>query len=692
MKKVNNTSKTIALFLGGKKMIGIFSLIAILLSFPIGKLIYDKVWNNHNGVNEGVTDSLADKNLTQGTIYTDVEENQEDDEKISSYTLGDGYSEVEDSIQNNNGGSNSGSSSSSYVDYSLLSGNSITISEGDSFEPLTALNLSATDKDGSNISNKIVITENNVNVEKPGYYSVGASVNLSSGQTLQRTFSVHVKATNLNVEVNSFKATESEVTKGEDIDFALKIKSSKSYVKASAVNINGKEYSVYADGSNILLKSQKYKIKVNSGDLIGLQEYKLSYIRMSDNTIVNVDNTATVEVLRSEATIKDFKYETNYLAKNISMKFNLEDIDNSASNLRLEVYKENELVSTNNLDKKEAYEEKVMTYTNGVYEIKVLADINLNSLVNEENTVLNKVLFSESIKVTNVDETSLTGNDIEIVEGEDFDLALLNIKARDVDGEDITDKVVIRYSNVKNDVAGQYSVIVNVTNKKNRKVERTFKVTVVKPEITEESDNNDDALELYSNEALESDLSAISILNNNTNEVKERRVLTNNSTISGNDTETLDANVTVTGNITKADGTIANGKIQVEVPTSLVFSIDQNGNFKGTVFNIKNYSDTEISVSVGQFKETKANSGITVRPLTESLTDKDRSNVHLYLQGDNLVDLGGEISMNNELVAIPASDSKSVQLLGSAGKGSGTEVDENGASEEFNLVFKIKKR
>ena len=163
-------------------------------------------------------------------------------------------------------------------------------------------------------------------------------------------------------------------------------------------------------------------------------------------------------------------------------------------------------------------------------------------------------------------------------------------------------------------------------------------------------------------------------------------------TVIGNDSETLDANVTVTGNVFKADGTAAAGKLYVEVPTRLSFSVDQSGNFNSGIFIIKNKSSVAISVSVGQFTETKINSGITVRPLSESLTNKDRSNVHLYLQGDTDIDLGDKSKLNQELVAINPNDSKAIQLLGSAGKDAGTEVDNNGASEEFNLVFKIKKK
>ena len=119
----------------------------------------------------------------------------------------------------------------------------------------------------------------------------------------------------------------------------------------------------------------------------------------------------------------------------------------------------------------------------------------------------------------------------------------------------------------------------------------------------------------------------------------------------------------------------------MEVPTRLSFSVDQSGNFNSGIFIIKNKSSVAISVSVGQFTETKINSGITVRPLSESLTNKDRSNVHLYLQGDTDIDLGDKSKLNQELVAINPNDSKAIQLLGSAGKDAGTEVDNNGASE-----------
>jgi hypothetical protein len=712
MKKVNDTSKGIALFLVRKKIIGIFFVIIIVLLFPISKFIYDKFYNKLNASNEVVTHKLNSiESLTQGNIHTDIVKDSDlENENISTYTLEDGYSEVENYSQYNNGG---GGSSSSYIDYSSLSGSNTTILEGSTFNPLKDLNLKATDKDGSNISNKIIVTENNVNIEKPGYYSVTASVKLSSGQTLQRVFSVNVKATDLELKVTSFEATEDKITKGENIIFDLNVKSSKKYVEVSAVNINGKEYTVYKGNANILStlsNTKKYKIKVSTGDLLGVQDYKLSYIRMSDNTLINVDNIANIEILKSEPIIKDFKYETKAISKRIFMDFKLEDIDNSASNLRIEVYKDDELISTKNLDKKEVYEEQITTKTNGLYKLKILADINVHNVVNEENTILNKEIFAETINVTNVDETSLTGNDVEIMEGEDFSIDSLNIKATDVDGEDITDKVIIKYNNVNNDTAGVYSIIVNITNKNNKTIEKTFKITVVKIETNEEISNNIETNEEISNDddfetgladrfissyrffSSASFISSTSFISSNdTSESRASRTLTS-GVISGNDTETLEAIVTVTGNITKADGTLANGKLQVEVPTQLSFTIDQNGNFKSGVFTIKNQSSTEISVSVGQFKETKVNSGITIRPVSEDLTNLDRSNIHLYLQGDTVVDLGEKISSDKELVVVPASDSKIVQLLGSAGKNDGIEVDANGASEEFDLVFKIKKK
>ena len=691
MKKINGALMYVFVKIGKMRLLS-FILAAIIILLSI------KIASNNMIVMEDTanTDLNDNSNISAGSISTSVEKDDDLSDNISVYDLGDGFSEIEDIVSirpssSSFSSSSSSSSSSTYVDFSALNGSDLTIFEGETFDPVKDLKLSATDKDGADISNKIVVEESDVNTEKPGTYMVRVSVKLNNGQRLQRTFAVEVKPTNLELVLESFEPQERNVKKGEDILLNLDIKSSKSHVKVSSVGINGKEYSVYKSNINLfsaLSNTQKYKVKLNADNIAGNKEYKLSYIRMSDNTIISTDNIATLEVIKSEPVVKDFKYESMVAAKKVSFSFSLEDIDNSASNLVMEIYKDKELINSKNLDKKAFYEESFSTMTNGLYEIKILADVNLNSSTDVKNIISNKELLSESIKATSIDESDLTGNDVEIIEGEELDIEELNIKATDVNGDDITDKVVIDASEVNTDVAGTYKVAAHVINRKNRKIEKTFNVIVANEDVSV------DQVESVTEENFEINTISMFSLDSEEESYTENqkvRAITRDTVI-GNDSESLDANVTVTGNVFKADGTAAAGKLYVEVPTRLSFSVDQSGNFNSGIFIIKNKSSVAISVSVGQFTETKINSGITVRPLSESLTNKDRSNVHLYLQGDTQIDLGDKSKLNQELVAINPNDSKAIQLLGSAGKDAGTEVDNNGASEEFNLVFKIKKK
>ena len=672
---------------------GTIIIIILILLWPIQKAIEYK---SSNSEKDKETVELNDTNnaMTKGTINTDVQRGDSlESENISRYDLGDGFSEIEDivSIRPSSSSSSSSSSTSTYVDFSALNGSNLTIFEGETFEPVKDLKLSATDKDGADISNKIVVEESDVNTEKPGTYMVRVSVKLNNGQRLQRTFAVEVKPTNLELVVESFEPQERNVKKGEDILLNLDIKSSKSHVKVSGVGINGKEYSVYKSNINLfsaLSNTQKYKVKLNADNIAGNKEYKLSYIRMSDNTIISTDNIATLEVMKSEPVVKDFKYESMVAAKKVSFSFSLEDIDNSASNLVMEIYKDKELINSKNLDKKAFYEESFSTMTNGLYEIKILADVNLNSSADVKNIISNKELLSESIKATSIDESDLTGNDVEIIEGEELDIEELNIKATDVNGDDITDKVVIDASEVNTDVAGTYTVAAHVINRNNRKIEKTFNVIVA---------NEDEAVDQVESVTEENfEINTISMFSLDSEEEsytenQKVRAITRD-TVSGNDTETLNAPVKVTGTVKKSDGTAPNGRLEVELPTSLVFSVDKNGQLQGGVFTVKNNSATDIVVSVGQFQETKIGDGITIKPLTEDLTNQDRSNIHLYLRGDSQVDLGEKINPDQVLTTVSASNSKTIQLLGDAGKTSGQKVDADGASEEFMLVFKIKKK
>lgn len=99
------------------------------------------------------------------------------------------------------------------LDRSSFNGKDVMVSEGEPFNPMNALQLAATDINGKNITNKIVITENNVDTYKPGLYTVKANVTLSNENTLEKEFLVRVEPTILNLAVNDLKISKDVLEK-----------------------------------------------------------------------------------------------------------------------------------------------------------------------------------------------------------------------------------------------------------------------------------------------------------------------------------------------------------------------------------------------------------------------------------------------------------------------------------------------
>lgn len=165
---------------------------------------------------------------------------------------------------------------------------------------------------------------------------------------------------------------------------------------------------------------------------------------------------------------------------------------------------------------------------------------------------------------------------------------------------------------------------------------------------------------------------------------------------------TKDVEVTVSGSVKNANGLAPQGKLEVELPVSMDFSVDQNGTFVGTSYKVTNKSQHNIGVSVANFSETDPNGGITILSTTEAGTidSQGRDNVIIALVGDNkkYVDLG-EFSAhkNKELIEVAANNGVgTIELTGKAGKqairDNSTVNNNTGVSETFKLVFQIKKK
>lgn len=177
-----------------------------------------------------------------------------------------------------------------------------------------------------------------------------------------------------------------------------------------------------------------------------------------------------------------------------------------------------------------------------------------------------------------------------------------------------------------------------------------------------------------------------------------------NNIINGVDTQTYTQNVTVTGEVKSNQGTVAAGRLEVVLPTSLAFSVDQKGNFTNVDYSVTNNSPCVITVGVQQFTETNTSStdGIILKDEHEDMTSLDRNNVQMALVGDNggsgsrkrYVDLGADSTQSLvspvEILDVPSNQTKVIQLLGDAGKVESSVT--NGTNETFTVVFSVKRK
>ena len=304
-----------------------------------------------------------------------------------------------------------------FIDKSSFIGKDLMIYEGDKFDPLKNLKLSATDIDGSNITNKIVITEKTVDTYKPGLYTVKANVQLSDNTKLEKDFVVRVETTALELAVVSLETEADIVKKKEEVNIDFDVKSSKDYIYVEKVVVNGKEYNATRKLTRSLFsKSDKYSTVVQAPEIAGINNLTLETIIMSDGTEVAINKSVAIEVLPEEPIVDDLVVDGNIEGDNINIdaEFTIKDIDNTLESGKVILYDENneiireDYVKTNELVKlkydlleEKVYTLKVLKYTksrpreaeliNEVIDLRNAKEMLINnykliSMVDDENT------------------------------------------------------------------------------------------------------------------------------------------------------------------------------------------------------------------------------------------------------------------------------------------------------------------
>ena len=647
--------------------------------------------------------------IVKGEIKTQAEV-----EEVSSYSVDNGFEEAEknrvgtyassnnnqnsrpsstpisNNQQSNNQGYNSQNNNNEVSkDLSFLKGASITMVEGDTFNPLTNLGIVAHDKDGTDITARVSIDENTVDVNNEGSYYVKASVKLNDGSILEKVFTVKVNPKKEVIyEVNNFEMAENTAPKLGIARIFFDSKVSDNNIDPLKATINGVEYNINTYGKSDFGVKTRHYIDVNVGDISGEFKLNVEKIEFSNGVSVWPNKQMNVYVMKSEPVVSNFSYIEDEEGK-ISTTFDLKDLDNSLSNIKVSLYNEKGiLVEEYKVAKKEKYNLDFNVEANGKYTLEVIGDVNLYNDLSRLNQ--DRVILSEDIQVSKiidksevdmVDKSKLEANDVEIYVGEELNIGDLNIVALDKNGEDISSKVNIDTSKLDITNAGKYEVLLTVLNSDNIKLEKVINITVKESEI-------------YNSSRSTLGFKSLRMAKQDSHEVNDKnsRQIDSRDLVSGDDTNPIYSNLNINGNVSTSSGGSPQGKLEVLVPTQMSFMVDQAGNFTtATNYNIENKSSCPINVSIVEFKETNSSGGIDIKINDVSDSNK-RNEINLSISGNQgKVKLYNKAGVEENIAEIPSMSSSTFLLEGKAGKSADKETDDKGVTEKFIIKFRIRK-
>ena len=699
----------------------IASLVASLMLLYAPVALYNYTKENgtllYNVAEAQITSTVP---IVKGNIKTEAKV-----EETSSYSVGNGFEEAEKNGSLNYSGVSTGDSNDNYQsnrpsstpitnnqtnntqnsinnettkDLSFLKGTSITMVEGDSFNPITNLGIVAHDKDGTDITNRVSIDENTVDVNNEGSYYVKTSVKLNDGSTLEKVFTIKVNPKKeVTYEVNNFEMLENTAPKLGTVRIFFDSKVSDNTVSPVKATVNGVEYNINDFGKSGFGGITRYYIDVNVGDISGEFKLNVEKIEFSNGVSICPNKQMNVYVMKSEPTVSNFSYTEDKEGK-ISTTFDLKDLDNSLSNMKVSLYDEKGiLIQEHKVIKKEKYNLDFSVEANGKYTLEVIGDVNLYNDLNRLNQ--NRIILSQEINVSKIDKSSLDANNVELYVGDEFNIDSLNIKAFDIDGEDITNKVKVDTSQLDIFTPGEYDIVLSVVNKNDVKLEKNIKVKV---------------REVYDNTTISSAKSRPTIryiedIYTQNNENLEHNIdniekTMYRSVVSGPDSNPVYSSVKLSGVVQDNQGNAPDGQISVELPTNVGFTVDKNGTVipaGNGVYNVSNKGKNDVSIFVTEFVETDP-AGITIKRSTDLTSDikirqkYSRANVSLELSGDNghKIDLGQIKDDRQErklFDVVPAGGTASMTLTGVAGNKQEQSVDDNGVNERFVLKFKVTK-
>ena len=409
-----------------------------------------------------------------------------------------------------------------------------TIEVGDEFDPRA--DVTAEDEEDGDITNKIEILKNDVNINEPGIYDVTYKVTDTQGASYTTTIKVTVnpKAADLNA-CPVIQATDKTLTVGdefdpladvtaedeEDGDITDKIEILENEVDTTKPGKYEVTYKVTDSGGASHVKTIKVTVNpkmepLNAAPIIEAEDKTLTvgdaFDPMADVTATDAEDgnlTDKIEILNNEVdTTKPGKYEVTYkvtdskgasYTKTITVTVNpkmevlnaiptIKAEDKTLTvgdtfDLKADVTAED--VEDGNLtDKIEVLKNEVDTTKAGKYEVTYKVTDSKGASRTKTITVTVNPKIEPLNEAPTIDVT-----DKEITVGDKFD-PKDGVTAKDKEDGNLTDKIEILKNTVDPSKPGVYEVTYKVTDSKGASCTKTIKVTVKEKAPAPSKDNN----------------------------------------------------------------------------------------------------------------------------------------------------------------------------------------------------------
>lgn len=641
-------------------------------SYTPSQIVSADLEGSSNNFNYNNTNSNSNNNINNSSnLSNDSNKNNQTEDKTETKPNNDKKDEVA-------------------VDKSAFVGKDMIISEGDNFEPFETLQLSAKDVDGKNITKKIVITENNVDIYKPGLYTVKANVQLSNGNIIYKEFLVRVEPVKLQLAVNDIQVSKDILKKRESYTMSFKVDSSKDYIDVATVNINGKMY--YPNKTTkrrFFSKDDVYTIQLVANDKAGVEDINFNTITMTDGTVVDINELKTVEVLKDEASIKDMVIDNISDDGEVAISFFIKDIDDTISKAKLYVYDEEEsVIVEKEVEKNKTINSILNVNKNGVYKIKIVADENVEFVAQNTKDSKRKELYSTSIEVKNArfSDDSIKEANVDIAsyivynDENDFinQLSFAQIKAGDgleedtdsenPDGSDSSDTTIDQNPGNSGSAGGAGGSDSNTPSNGNDGSGTTERKDV--------------------------------FINDSKSEYK-RGYTTSNK---------LHVEIPTRGEMKANAGETPQKRVSVTVPTKASFTVKNDGTFIGTSLKVTNNGEVPVDISVANFIDTNGDYGIqlvTDQDVNSNIsrTNYKRNQINLWLENEGeskkiylgdkklYLAIGSTENITKEedkkIATVLNENTSTINICGKAGE---NELDrDKPIRDNFKLILKIKR-